>query len=80
MKVLSPEDGKHSIVQAARKLCHAVENKERSSRDINVSMLDVMLRGTRSCFKLEDMITDGMRSRLCRPRRPHLACWMLKIG
>ncbi|XP_013864948.1 dehydrodolichyl diphosphate synthase complex subunit nus1 [Austrofundulus limnaeus] len=44
VKVLSPEDGKHSIVQAARKLCHSVENKERSSKDISVSMLDVLLR------------------------------------
>ncbi|CAG5950713.1 unnamed protein product [Menidia menidia] len=46
VKVLSPEDGKHSIVQAARQLCHSVETKQRSSRDIDVSMLDVLLRGT----------------------------------
>ncbi|XP_037541215.1 dehydrodolichyl diphosphate synthase complex subunit nus1 [Nematolebias whitei] len=44
VKVLSPEDGKQTIVQAARKLCHSVENKERSSKDISVSMLDILLR------------------------------------
>ncbi|XP_008396797.1 dehydrodolichyl diphosphate synthase complex subunit nus1 [Poecilia reticulata] len=45
VKVLSPEDGKHSIVQAARKLCHSVEKKEWSSKDISVSVLDILLRG-----------------------------------
>ncbi|XP_061610066.1 solute carrier family 35 member F1-like isoform X2 [Phyllopteryx taeniolatus] len=43
-KVLSPEDGKQSIVQAAQQLCRSVENKERSSKDITVSMLDALLR------------------------------------
>lgn len=46
MKVLSPEDGKQSIVQAAQQLCRSVESKERSSKDISVSMLDILLRGT----------------------------------
>ena len=46
VKVLSPEDGKQSIVQAAQQLCRSVENKERSSQDISVSMLDILLRGT----------------------------------
>uniref|UniRef100_A0A3Q2R4J9 ditrans,polycis-polyprenyl diphosphate synthase [(2E,6E)-farnesyldiphosphate specific] n=1 Tax=Fundulus heteroclitus TaxID=8078 RepID=A0A3Q2R4J9_FUNHE len=45
VKVLSPEDGKHSIVLAARKLCHSVEKKEWTSKDISVSMLDILLRG-----------------------------------
>ncbi|XP_042246668.1 dehydrodolichyl diphosphate synthase complex subunit nus1 isoform X2 [Thunnus albacares] len=44
VKVLSPEDGKQSIVQAAQQLCRSVENKERSSKDISVSMLDTLLR------------------------------------
>ncbi|CAK6970181.1 dehydrodolichyl diphosphate synthase complex subunit nus1 [Scomber scombrus] len=44
VKVLSPEDGKQSIVQAAQQLCRSVENKERSSKDISVSMLDALLR------------------------------------
>nr|XP_057928543.1 dehydrodolichyl diphosphate synthase complex subunit nus1 [Doryrhamphus excisus] len=44
VKVLSPEDGKQSIVNAARQLCRSVENKERSSKDISVSMLDTLLR------------------------------------
>uniref|UniRef100_A0A3P9KFM3 ditrans,polycis-polyprenyl diphosphate synthase [(2E,6E)-farnesyldiphosphate specific] n=1 Tax=Oryzias latipes TaxID=8090 RepID=A0A3P9KFM3_ORYLA len=59
VKVLSPEDGKHSIVQAARKLCHAVENKERSSRDINVSMLDVMLRESKNIPDPELVVKFG---------------------
>lgn len=46
VKMLSPEDGKQSIVQAAQQLCQLVENKERSSKDIDVSMLDILLRGT----------------------------------
>ncbi|XP_057679386.1 dehydrodolichyl diphosphate synthase complex subunit nus1 [Corythoichthys intestinalis] len=44
VNVLSPEDGKQRIVQAAQKLCRSVENKERSSKDITVSMLDALLR------------------------------------
>uniref|UniRef100_A0A3B4T581 ditrans,polycis-polyprenyl diphosphate synthase [(2E,6E)-farnesyldiphosphate specific] n=1 Tax=Seriola dumerili TaxID=41447 RepID=A0A3B4T581_SERDU len=49
VKVLSPEDGKQSIVQAAQQLCRSVENKERRSKDISVSMLDILLRGTLQC-------------------------------
>ncbi|XP_075940694.1 dehydrodolichyl diphosphate synthase complex subunit nus1 [Anarhichas minor] len=48
VKVLSPEDGKQSIVQAAQQLCRSVENKERSSKDISVSMLDVLLRESKN--------------------------------
>ncbi|KAJ0044216.1 hypothetical protein NL108_004734, partial [Boleophthalmus pectinirostris] len=44
VSVLSPEDGKQSIVQAAQHLCRSVENKERSPKDISVSMLDSLLR------------------------------------
>ncbi|XP_068609939.1 dehydrodolichyl diphosphate synthase complex subunit nus1 [Brachionichthys hirsutus] len=44
VKVLSPEDGKLSIIQAAQQLCRSVENKERTSKDISVSVLDVTLR------------------------------------
>ncbi|XP_077443838.1 dehydrodolichyl diphosphate synthase complex subunit nus1 [Stigmatopora argus] len=44
VNVLSPEDGKQTIVQAAQKFCRSVENKERSSKDITVSMLDALLR------------------------------------
>lgn len=46
--MLSPEDGKQSIVQAAQQLCQLVENKEKSSKDIDVSMLDILLRGAGS--------------------------------
>ncbi|KAF7646258.1 hypothetical protein LDENG_00190860 [Lucifuga dentata] len=44
VKLLSPADGKQSIVQAAQQLCRSVEKKERSSKDISVSMLDTLLR------------------------------------
>lgn len=46
VKVLSSEDGKQSIVQAAQQLCRSVENKERSPDDISVNVLDALLRGT----------------------------------
>lgn len=46
VKLLSPEDGKQRIVQAAQQLCRSVEKKAMSSKDINVSMLDIILRGT----------------------------------
>ncbi|XP_072301136.1 dehydrodolichyl diphosphate synthase complex subunit nus1 [Eucyclogobius newberryi] len=48
VNVLSPEDGKPSIVQAAQQLCRSVENKERSAKDISVSMLDSLLREFRN--------------------------------
>lgn len=46
VKLLSSEDGKQRIVQAAQQLCRSVEKKVMSSKDINVSMLDIILRGT----------------------------------
>uniref|UniRef100_A0A8D3CI42 ditrans,polycis-polyprenyl diphosphate synthase [(2E,6E)-farnesyldiphosphate specific] n=1 Tax=Scophthalmus maximus TaxID=52904 RepID=A0A8D3CI42_SCOMX len=36
--------GSRASSQAAQQLCRSVENKERSSRDISVTMLDIMLR------------------------------------
>lgn len=48
VKVLSPEDGKQSIVQAAQQICRSVENRERSSKDISVSLLDVLLRESKN--------------------------------
>ncbi|XP_027896894.1 dehydrodolichyl diphosphate synthase complex subunit nus1 [Xiphophorus couchianus] len=59
VKVLSPEDGKHSIVQAARKLCHSVEKKEWSSKDISVSMLDVLLRESKNIPDPELVVKFG---------------------
>ncbi|XP_076852089.1 dehydrodolichyl diphosphate synthase complex subunit nus1 [Brachyhypopomus gauderio] len=44
VKVLSPDDGKQSIVRAAQNLCRAVEQKERTSTDISVPLLDSLLR------------------------------------
>ncbi|KAM4712567.1 dehydrodolichyl diphosphate synthase complex subunit nus1 [Anableps anableps] len=59
VKVLSPEDGKHSIVQAARKLCHSVEKKEWSSKDISVSMLDILLRESKNIPDPELVVKFG---------------------
>ncbi|XP_036406455.1 dehydrodolichyl diphosphate synthase complex subunit nus1 [Megalops cyprinoides] len=44
VKTLSPDDGKPSIVRAAQELCRAVEQKERTAKDIDVHMLDSILR------------------------------------
>ncbi|XP_028295273.1 dehydrodolichyl diphosphate synthase complex subunit nus1 [Gouania willdenowi] len=48
VKVLSPEDGKQSIVEAAQQICRSVENRERSSKDISVSVLDILLRESKN--------------------------------
>lgn len=44
VKVLSPADGKQSIVRAARQLCRDVELKEKTSKDISVDALDALIR------------------------------------
>lgn len=44
VQVLSPEDGKRSIVQAAQQLCEAVEQKASTAKDVNVNALDSLLR------------------------------------
>lgn len=59
VKVLSPADGKQSIVQAAQQLCRSVENKERSSKDISVSMLDMLLRESRNIPDPELVVKFG---------------------
>ncbi|XP_034756920.1 dehydrodolichyl diphosphate synthase complex subunit nus1 [Etheostoma cragini] len=59
LKVVSPEDGKQSIVQAAQQLCRSVENKERSSKDISVSMLDTMLRESKNTPDPELVVKFG---------------------
>lgn len=59
VKVLSPEDGKQSIVQAAQQLCRSVENKERSSKDISVSMLDILLRESKNIPDPELVVKFG---------------------
>ncbi|XP_016086341.1 dehydrodolichyl diphosphate syntase complex subunit nus1-like [Sinocyclocheilus grahami] len=48
VKVLSPDDGRLSIVQAAQQLCRAVELKEKTSKDINVTVLDSLLRESKN--------------------------------
>ncbi|XP_030578214.1 dehydrodolichyl diphosphate synthase complex subunit nus1 [Archocentrus centrarchus] len=59
VRVLSPEDGKQSIVQVAQKLCRSVENKERSFKDINVSMLDLLLRESKNIPDPELVVKFG---------------------
>ncbi|XP_051234564.1 dehydrodolichyl diphosphate synthase complex subunit nus1 isoform X1 [Dicentrarchus labrax] len=59
VKVLSPEDGKQTIVQAAQQLCRSVENKERSSKDISVSMLDILLRESKNIPDPELVVKFG---------------------
>ncbi|KAK6297384.1 hypothetical protein J4Q44_G00319670 [Coregonus suidteri] len=48
VNVLSPDDGKLRIVQAAQQLCRAVEQMEKTSKDINVTVLDSLLRESKS--------------------------------
>ncbi|XP_029903375.1 dehydrodolichyl diphosphate synthase complex subunit nus1 [Myripristis murdjan] len=59
VKVLSPEDGKQSIVQAAQQLCRSVENKERTFKDISVSMLDTLLRESKNIPDPELVVKFG---------------------
>ncbi|KPP68927.1 Nogo-B receptor-like [Scleropages formosus] len=55
VKVLSPDDGKSSIVSAAQQLCRAVEQRERASKDINIDLLDSMLRDSK-CTPDPDLV------------------------
>ncbi|KAJ3606430.1 hypothetical protein NHX12_025951 [Muraenolepis orangiensis] len=59
VQILSPEDGKHSIVQAARQVCRAVEQKEKTSKDINVSMFDALLRESKNIPDPELVVKFG---------------------
>ncbi|XP_061667924.1 dehydrodolichyl diphosphate synthase complex subunit nus1 isoform X2 [Syngnathoides biaculeatus] len=59
VKVLSPDDGKQSIVQAAQQLCLSVENKERQSKDITVSLLDTLLRESKNIPDPEMVLKFG---------------------
>ncbi|MGH0157809.1 UNVERIFIED_CONTAM: hypothetical protein FKN15_034408 [Acipenser sinensis] len=45
VKVLSPDDGKPGIVTAAQKFCQLVEQQQKRSTDLDVNMLDSLLRG-----------------------------------
>ncbi|XP_006626351.2 dehydrodolichyl diphosphate synthase complex subunit nus1 [Lepisosteus oculatus] len=47
VRVLSPDDGKPSIVRAAQQLCQLVEQKERRAADIDVNMVDSVLKGAK---------------------------------
>lgn len=59
VKLLCPDDGKQSIVQAAQQLCRSVENRERSSQDISVSMLDSLLRESKNVPDPELVVKFG---------------------
>uniref|UniRef100_A0A3Q2UZL7 ditrans,polycis-polyprenyl diphosphate synthase [(2E,6E)-farnesyldiphosphate specific] n=1 Tax=Haplochromis burtoni TaxID=8153 RepID=A0A3Q2UZL7_HAPBU len=59
VRVLSPDDGKQSIVHVAQQLCRSVENKERSFKDINVSMLDLLLRESKNIPDPELVVKFG---------------------
>ncbi|CAN9507570.1 unnamed protein product [Ophioblennius macclurei] len=59
LKVLCPDDGKQSIVQAAQQLCRSVENKQSSSKDISVSSLDVLLRESKNIPDPELVVKFG---------------------
>ncbi|XP_010881329.3 dehydrodolichyl diphosphate synthase complex subunit nus1 [Esox lucius] len=48
LNVVSPDDGKPKIVQAAQRLCRAVEQREKTSKDIDVTALDSLLRESES--------------------------------
>ncbi|XP_051952084.1 dehydrodolichyl diphosphate synthase complex subunit nus1-like [Xyrauchen texanus] len=53
LKVLSPDDGQLSIVKAAQQLCKAIEQKEKTSKDINVTVLDSLLRESKNIPDLD---------------------------
>jgi undecaprenyl pyrophosphate synthase len=44
VKVLSPEDGKADIVRAAQDFCQLVAQQHKKSADLDVDMLDNLLR------------------------------------
>lgn len=59
VKVLSPEDGKPSIVRAAQQLCRSVEKKESTSKDISVSTVDTLLRESKNIPDPELVVKFG---------------------
>lgn len=59
VKLLCPDDGKQSIVAAAQQLCRSVENRERSSKDISVTMLDSLLRESKNVPDPELVVKFG---------------------
>lgn len=59
VKVLAPEDGKQSIVEVAQQLCRSVESKQRSFKDISVTMLDVLLRESKDLPDPELVVKFG---------------------
>ncbi|MCJ8743940.1 hypothetical protein PDJAM_G00100440 [Pangasius djambal] len=59
VKVLSPDDGKRCIVRAAQQLCKAVEQKESTSKDINVTVLDSLLRESKNIPDPEVVLKFG---------------------
>lgn len=55
VKVLSPEDGKASLVKAAQKFCQSVGDLQSKSTDMNIDVFDSLLKESES-FPDPDMI------------------------
>ncbi|KAG9336258.1 hypothetical protein JZ751_002605 [Albula glossodonta] len=56
VRVLSADDGRLGIVRSAEQLCRAVELREKASMDIDVSMLDSMLRDSQKHIPDPDLV------------------------
>ncbi|KAM4692896.1 dehydrodolichyl diphosphate synthase complex subunit NUS1 [Discoglossus pictus] len=55
LKVLSPEDGKGQIVKAAQNFCHLVAQQQKRPTDMDVDVLDHLIRSTQG-FPDPDLI------------------------
>ena len=76
VKVLSPEDGKQSIVEAARRFCRTVEQKMKTSKDIDVPMFDALLRGElEPQVFIRDVHPSSAKGAVCTIEG-HLAKWI----
>ncbi|XP_059837446.1 dehydrodolichyl diphosphate synthase complex subunit nus1 [Hypanus sabinus] len=56
VKVLSPDDGKANIVKAAKKYCQLVAQQQRRSADLNVNIMDSLLREDSSGLPDPDLV------------------------
>ncbi|XP_067839917.1 dehydrodolichyl diphosphate synthase complex subunit nus1 isoform X2 [Heptranchias perlo] len=56
VKVLSPDDGKADIVKAAKKYCQLVAQQQRRSTDLNVNIMDSLLREGALCLPDPDLV------------------------
>lgn len=56
VKVLSPDDGKANIVKAAKTYCQLVAQQQRRSTDLNVNIMDSLLREGSSGLPDPDLV------------------------